>query len=57
MARHPELTIEQFATNDTSWFIFYRGQCVGSIHDLNVDDRMIEALHNLLGEENATQND
>ena len=51
MARHPALTIEQFATNDTSWFISYRGECIGIIHDLNVDDGMIEALHNLLGDE------
>lgn len=51
MARHPILTIQQFETNDTSWWISYRGQCIGIIHDLNVDDGMIEALNNLSGEE------
>jgi len=45
MARHTRtITLEQFSTNDTSWFVLMDDHVLRIIHDLDLDREIREAL-------------
>lgn len=55
MARHDNrtITLHQFRTNDTSWFVHMGDECIHIIHDLDLDAAIGEAMFRMVrgGEE------
>ncbi len=55
MGRHENrtITLEQFSTNDTSWFVMMDDEVITIIHDLDLDKGLGEALFRIVqgGEE------